>query len=80
MKVANLAALMSPPTSLIREYDRQVYRSFASIPIVLENEPEEPLGVLVATSNQVNRFNKFNCLILKHLADTLAGVIVLGDI
>ncbi len=76
----NIAGLMSPPPQLNRNYDSEAYRSFASIPIMLENETEEPLGVLVATSNKVNRFDKFNCLILKHLADTLANVIVLKDI
>jgi GAF domain-containing protein len=73
----NVASLMSPPSTLARGYDRQAYRSFASIPIVLENDLETVYGVLVATSDEVNRFNKFNCLILQHLADTLASVIVL---
>jgi hypothetical protein len=76
---SNTASLMSPPPRLQRSYDQEAYRSFASIPIMLENETEVPFGVLVATSNKVNRFNKFNCLILKHLADTLANVIVLRD-
>lgn len=76
----NVASLMSPPNTLLRSYDRQAYRSFASIPIVLENDLEIVYGVLVATSDKVNRFNKFNCLILQHLADTLASVIVLGGI
>ena len=73
----NVSSLMSPPSTLVRNYDRQAYRSFASIPIVLENDLEIVYGVLVATSDEVNRFNKFNCLILQHLADTLANVIVL---
>lgn len=76
----NVANLMSPPNSLMRNYDSKAYRSFASIPIVLENDQELVYGVLVATSDEVNRFNKFNCLILQHLADTLASVIVLEGI
>ncbi len=76
----NTASLMSPPQNLKRSYDETTYCSFASIPIMLENETEKVLGVVVATSNKVNRFNKFNCLILKHLADTLANVLILKNI
>jgi GAF domain-containing protein len=38
-----------------RDYDVDTYRSFASIPISIPGR-EQPLGVLVATSDVVGRF------------------------
>ncbi|MCC0179452.1 GAF domain-containing protein [Waterburya agarophytonicola K14] len=75
-----VANLMSPPPRLARDYDREAYKSFASIPISLNAEQEKPYGVLVVTSNKPNRFNKFNCLILNHVADTISNVIALRGI
>ena len=75
-----VANLMAPPASLIQYYDQTVYRSFASIPIKLVNTEKQPFGVLVATSDRVDRFNKANCLILNYLASALANVIHLKQI
>ena len=75
-----VANLMAPPASLIQPYDQTVYRSFASIPIKLVSTEEQSFGVLVATSDRVDRFNKANCLILNYLASALANVIHLKQI
>ena len=66
---------MAPPASLIQYYDQTVYRSFASIPIKLVNTEKQPFGVLVATSDRVDRFNKANCLILNYLASAVKSIL-----
>lgn len=75
----DVADIMRAPESKFRNYDERVYCSFASIPIGPVEDNSQPFGVLVATSNKVNRFNKANCLILKHVANTLANVIYLNN-
>jgi GAF domain-containing protein len=68
------------PNAKRYDYDKETYRSFASIPIGPIDENSQPFGVLVATSDQINRFYKGNCLILTHVADTLANVIHLIEL
>ena len=78
--IAAINDLLGPPQNKKRHYDSQAYQSFASIPIGPINEDEEPIGVLVATSNQKGRFNKPNSQILRHTAGVLANFIYLNHI
>jgi GAF domain len=64
-----------------REYDSEVYRSFASFPIgPIVNGESKPFGVLVATSDRIERFSKENTVVLSHLAETLAAIVSLAHI
>lgn len=58
-KIRSLAAA---PKRTRKDYDGNAYISFAAIPIMLDDD--EPIGVLVATSNIKNRFTKANAQIL----------------
>lgn len=78
--IAALSDLMGPTPNKKHPYDNQTYQSFASIPIGPIEEDEDPIGVLVATSNQKGRFNKANCQILRHTAGVLANLIHLNHI
>lgn len=64
----DVAGLLEPPEPMRQAYDDKAYRSFASIPVGLMVDDADPFGVLVATSDRVGRFNKGNCLILRHAA------------
>ena len=69
-----------------RDYDAELYVSFASVPIQLGAEAE-PLGVLVATSNETGRFlpeakalaegRRDTVEALRAMADTLATLLAL---
>ena len=66
---------------LRRDYDSQVYRSFASVPIMSPaGDAQEPLGILAATSDRVGRFDRENTVILAHMADVMGAMFVLGQI
>lgn len=51
----NVAGFLKAPPHLYREYDPDLYRSLASLPIMI-GDRKGPLGVLVATSDVVERF------------------------
>jgi GAF domain-containing protein len=56
-----------------RAYDDTAYRSFASIPIIaFDTTLPRSIGVLVATSSQTGRFDRFNGRVLVHAAKALA--------
>ena len=76
----DVAQFCSVNGASLRDYDDEVYRSFASFPIGPVTNGNEPLGVLVATSDRVGRFNKENTAVLLHLADTLAAILQLADV
>ncbi len=60
------------------DYDETAYRSYASIPILLDETDgatDEPIGVVLATSDRKDRFNKANCQILKQLAKVLFNIL-----
>ncbi len=76
----NIAALLSPKAAKVFDYDDSLYVSFASIPLDVFGEGDRPLGVLVATSDRKNRFNRGNALILLHAADVLADLLILGHV
>jgi hypothetical protein len=69
-----VAAMMRPPANNMRSYDHTVYRSFASIPFGDDGDGD-PCGVLVATSDHVDRFNDTNAEILRQAAAVLGTVI-----
>jgi hypothetical protein len=58
-----------------RDYDEGVYVSFASIPIGPVGDQQEPLGVLVATSDRSGRFSSENSRIFAHAALALANAL-----
>jgi len=55
-------------------YDAATYRSFVSQPISALGDTK-PFGVLVATSNLPNRFDKANALVLVHASSVIASTI-----
>jgi putative methionine-R-sulfoxide reductase with GAF domain len=77
---SDVAALMQPPGDMVNAYDDSAYRSFASVPIGPINQGDDPIGILVATSDRINRFDKANSLILLHAASVLANVVHLNHI
>tara|TARA_R110002095_G_scaffold60369_1_gene51436 strand:- start:37 stop:768 length:732 start_codon:yes stop_codon:yes gene_type:complete len=60
-----------------RSYDQIAYRSFASIPFGVFGSQTQglPIGVVVGTSNEPNRFNLESTELAQHFAETL-GVIL----
>ncbi len=70
-------ALMESADDLRQSYDNNAYRSYASIPIGPLGSSSEPFGVLVATSNFPERFNKGNALVLRLAAAVLANILCL---
>jgi len=56
--------LSEAPTRKQEGYDKETYVSFAAIPVM--KDADEPIGVLVVTSNIKNRFDKFNSQILQN--------------
>jgi hypothetical protein len=58
-----------------RPYDATAYRSFVSVPILATAPGALPLGVLVATSNKVSRYDPANIRILRHASVALATLI-----
>lgn len=73
--------LSAAPKGMETPIDREVYRSFAALPIGPTAEQEaEPYGVLVGTSNRVGRFDKENTAMLVHLADVLASLMVVANV
>lgn len=76
----DVSELMAPPRADVRHYDDKAYRSYASVPFFdpLGRSPE-PLGVIVATSNYKERFDKFNTLILQHASIVIADLVAMLD-
>lgn len=64
--------LMDAAPDLTRPYDAQLYVSYASIPIGDSENDGKPLGVLVATSNRVGRFDTLNAVPLRLCAQVIA--------
>jgi hypothetical protein len=60
-----------------RDYDESVYVSFASIPIGPVGDQDEPLGVVVATSDRPGRFSSENSRIIEHASLALANILTL---
>lgn len=58
-----------------RDYDESVYVSFASIPIGPVGDQDEPLGVVVATSDRPGRFSSENSRIIEHASLALANAL-----
>ena len=75
---SDVAELLRLPDGMARGYDVTTYRSFASIPIGPMRSDDDPIGVLVATSDEVGRFDLANSLILRHAASSLANVLYLS--
>lgn len=71
--VAEIADIVKGRAERHRESDLRNYRSFASLPLMLE-DGNEPIGVLVATSDQIGRFDKANTKILRDAARILAKI------
>jgi GAF domain len=67
--------LVSASEDHSRDYDESVYISFASIPIGPVKDQQEPLGVLVATSDRPQRFSSENSRIIAHAALALANAL-----
>lgn len=61
-------------------YDEEVYRSFAAFPIGPVSDQGLPLGVLVATSDCVGRFDLENTAILAHAAGVIGSLMMLAHI
>ena len=59
-------------------YDAEVYRSYVSQPISQPDGTARPFGVIVATSDHPDRFNKANALVLHHASIILATAIQVG--
>jgi hypothetical protein len=73
--MSDVHALVGAPGGAGKSYDNTIYRSFASVPIGPVKEGELPFGVLAATSNRVDRFDRGNALIIRHAAAELANLI-----
>jgi hypothetical protein len=54
--------------------------SFASIPIGPVGESDEPIGVLVATSDRAGRFTSENSRILAHAALAIANAVSVAEV
>ena len=76
----DLGEALGPRSTKVNPYDSEAYRAFGSIPIGPINDNDLPIGVLVATSNIIGRFDKANCLILRHAAAVLANLIHINEI
>jgi hypothetical protein len=76
----DVVQLCGAPANLERGYDREVYRSFASVPIGPIDGDSEPYGVLVGTSDRKDRFDADAALLLMHYADSIAVMIALGQV
>lgn len=73
--------LSSAPRGMEADYDREVYRSFAALPIgPLGDDVELPYGVLVGTSDRSGRFDRENVALLAHAAGAVASLVALADI
>jgi hypothetical protein len=60
---------------LNRDYDRTRYRGTASICIPDVNDGGPPIGVLVATSSRVGRYNQANVQPLRDLAQSIGAIL-----
>jgi hypothetical protein len=60
---------------LNRDYDRTRYRGTASICIPDVNDGGQPVGVLVATSSRVGRYNQANVQPLRDLAQSIGAIL-----
>lgn len=72
--------LCGAPAGMEKDYDGEVYRSFASIPIPSMKADALPYGVLIGTSDKKDRFDQDGAILLMHYAEALAAVIGLGKI
>jgi len=67
-----------PTPSNVRDYDHDVYRSFATVPLTITHpDGEVRLGVVTLTSNVLGRFGETNVSVAEHLGDILAQVLYL---
>lgn len=71
--------LCGAPASLEAEYDQLAYRSFASVPILAATQ-ESPYGVLVATSDVVDRFDDVSSQLLLIHADAIGALFALNNV
>lgn len=64
-----------------RDYDKALYRSFASVPIgPLLADDGRPYGVLVGTSDRVGRFGRDNAGVLVQIAGAVASLLITGEL
>ncbi len=63
------------PNDKLEVYDADTYVSYVSQPILRSDETARPFGVLVATSNEVGRFDEANCRVFAHAAIALASIL-----
>jgi hypothetical protein len=69
--------LVTAPEGHARDYDESVYVSFASIPIGPVGDQDQPLGVMVATSDRPGRFSSENSRIIEHASLALCNALTL---
>ncbi|MEM9749426.1 MAG: GAF domain-containing protein [Pseudomonadota bacterium] len=77
---SDVAQLVEATGENQRNYDRDAYRSFASLPFGLtvdDSDQIPPTGVLVATSSQIGRFDIEMVELIQHFADTLGVIFAL---
>lgn len=73
--------LSAAPPGQGRDYDQDAYKSFASIPIgPFGGDEEMAYGVLVGTSDRVDRFDKSNTIILVQMAQLIALLVIFAKI
>jgi hypothetical protein len=76
----DVQSLVTAAEGHAREYDTSTYVSFASIPIGPVGESDEPIGVLVATSDRAGRFTSENSRILAHAALAIANAVSVAEV
>jgi len=70
------AELSALPPGRENAYDKDVYISFAAVPVgPLLKDENRPYGVLVGTSDRVDRFDREKAGLLIQIADGIAGLI-----
>lgn len=76
-----VAQLCRARDSRMTEYDSATYVSFASVPItVVDDDAQDPYGVLVVTSDEVDRLSEESLTeMLMHVAETIAIILELSD-
>jgi len=72
------AALTEVSDQLSRDYDSDVYVSYASYPIMSNDAEAAPLGVLIAASDFEGRFDENNCHVLEAASAMLGMLVQLG--
>lgn len=63
-----------PTPGNVREHDLQTYRSFVTVPLIVDdaNDVRHRLGVVALTSNFAGRFDETNVAVVEQLGEVLA--------